>query len=308
MFPNSVIKSGRRMHRILLLGATGFVGGAIGTELRTQLPETALRALVRPQAMARDAGPRVEAVPGDILNPQDVARAAESCEAIINAVGIIAEQGSNTFEAVHTDAVQTSLAAAKHGVKRYLLISALGTRKDARSRYHRTKFRGEELLRTSGLDFTIFRPSVIFGRRDRFINLLARIVRIAPLIPVVGAGKNRFQPVFVEELARMVRISLAEGKGSREVVPVGGAAAYTYNEIIALLKRLLRREYKPVLHLPMAMAGFLARHLGKPLNYDQWLMLQEDNVLGEGEFARLEELFGFRPSSMEEVLPRYLSA
>jgi len=264
---------------------------------------------VRPQAKPRDLGSQIEVVAGDIHNPNDVERAAEGCGAIINAVGIIAEKGGNTFEAVHVDAMRATLAAAsKHRVKRYLLISALGTRKDARSRYYRTKFQGEELLRKSGLDFTIFRPSVMFGPRDRFINLLARIVRTVPVIPVVGAGKNRFQPVFVEELARMVRVSLAEGKARGEVVPAGGSEIYTYDEIIALLKRILRREAKPLLHLPMGLMGFFARTIGQPVNFDQWLMLQEDNVLQSGQFARLEELFAFRPSSLEEVLPRYLSA
>ncbi|OPX23245.1 MAG: hypothetical protein B1H03_02330 [Planctomycetales bacterium 4484_113] len=296
------------MERILLLGATGFIGGAIREELRQRTPEMAVRALVRPQAKPRALEPPTEVVAGDIRNRSDVELATRGCEAIINAVGIIAEKGRNTFEAVHIEAMRHTLAAAKKaGVRRYILISALGTRTDASSRYHRTKFRGEELLRGSGLNFTILRPSVVFGSRDRFINLLACLVRRGPVIPVVGAGRNRFQPVFVEELATIVRMSLFQGIAEGETMPVGGGKAYTYNEIIAVLKRTLRRESKPLLHLPMGFMGFFARSIGQPVNYDQWLMLQEDSVLTPDELARLERLFGFRPSSLEEVLPRYLS-
>lgn len=297
------------MERILLLGATGFVGSATRQQLHEYLPETVLRALVRPRAKLRELGPDLEVAAGNILNPRDVERAATDCDAIINAAGIIVEKGANTFDAVHVDGVRHTLEAAKRlRIRRYLHISALGARSDARSRYHRTKFRGEELLRASGLDFTIFRPSVIFGPGDRFINLLARMVRLAPVIPVLGAGVNRFQPVFVEDLARMVRMALAAEKTRGETIPVGGGRAYSYNEIIAVLKRVLRREFKPGLHLPMGLVGVFARSFGQPVNYDQWLMLQEDNVLVPEQLTRLEELFGFRPSSLEEVLPRYLPA
>jgi len=293
--------------KVLILGASGFIGGAILRELLGEDKELSLRALLRASAEPRGLHPAVEVIPGDILNPRDVENAVAGCEAVINAVGIIAEKGKNTFENIHVKAVEHTVSASKKaGVRKYILISALGTRAGALSRYHQTKFAGEETLRNSGLIYTIFQPSVVFGEKDVFINLLAKLIRRLPIIPVVGNGENKFQPIWVCELAQMVRIALATGNADGKTIRVGGKKAYTYNEILRLIERILEIPSKPFIHLPMGLMKYPAMIFKTPINYDQWLMLQEDNVISQEDYELLKSTFGFEPSALEDVLPTYL--
>ena len=292
---------------VLILGASGFVGGAILRDLLGEAKKLSLRALLRPMAEPRGLHPAVEVIPGDILNLRDVENAVAGCEAVINAVGIIAEKGKNTFENIHVKAVEYTVSASKKaGVRKYILISALGTRAGALSRYHQTKFAGEETLRNSGLTYTIFQPSVVFGEGDKFINLLAKLVRRSPIVPVVGNGENKFQPIWVCELARMVRIALATDNADGKTIKVAGKKAYTYNEILRVIERILEIPRKPFVHLPMALIKYPAMIFKTPINYDQWLMLQEDNIISQSDYELLVKTFGFEPSALEDVLPTYI--
>ncbi len=293
--------------RVLLLGASGFVGSAILEELAKNYHQIQLRALLRPRKEPRGLYSEIETIPGDILNARDVEEAVRDCDVIINSVGIIAQRGENTYENIHVKAVKYTVEAGKKFfLKKYVLVSALGTREDAPSIYHRTKFQGEELVRTSGNGFTIFRPSVIFGKKDRFVNLLARLVYRLPIVPVLGNGENKFQPIYVGDLARFVCISATSDVGRNEVVKVGGARIYTYNEILLLIAKLLQRQTKPLFHIPLGLMKIPSSLLKVPVNYEQWQMLHEDNALTSEEYRRLIELFGYEPSSLEEKLPEYI--
>jgi len=143
------------------------------------------------------------AVPdGIILNPQSLQAELNGCDAVIHLVGIISEVGENTFENVHVGGTRNVVAAAREqGIKRFIHMSALGTRPNAVSRYHRTKWESEEIVRGSGLNYTIFRPSLIFGPRDMFVNLFAKIIRFSPIVPILGRRDARFQPVAIETVA-----------------------------------------------------------------------------------------------------------
>ena len=290
--------------RVLILGATGMIGGEILREL-TGRPGVALRALIPSRSPATPL--EVETTYGNLHDRESLDRAMASVDCAINAVGIIAERGSNTFQSVHVHGVENTLAAAEAaGVARFIHISAMGARADSPSRYHRTKREGERLVMESGLDYSIIRPSIVFGPKDEFINMLARMVRRFPLIPVIGPGGNLFQPVYSRDLARLVRNLVVENTAPAEAVAAGGPEQLSYNAVITLLKELLRRPRKPVLHLPLVPLGLTAKLFNQPLTFDQWLMLQEDNVLGEREYLRFRELLGAEPSALGEVLPTYL--
>ncbi len=292
--------------KVLLLGATGFIGSAVLEELLGR-QAIEIRALVRPGPKPRQLHPKVESYPGNILNAMDVEQASRGCDAIINCVGIIAEKGNNTFYNIHTKAVRyTVQACQKNAVSRYILISALGTRKDARSTYHKTKFDGEEIVRSSGMDFTIFQPSVVFGQRDKFINLLYNLIKWSPIIPVIGDGEYKFQPIYVKELAKMVADSLMKNLALGQTIPIGGAKVYSMNQILKLLEEISDAPRRLMLHIPMKLLEYPAMYLKIPINYDQWLMLQEDNVLKAEEFERMVKIFGFTPSALEDILPTYL--
>jgi len=290
--------------RVLVLGANGMIGAAVLRKLAED-PGVTPGALIHLQSS--QIPPAVETAPGNLHDRGSLRRAMQCVDCVVNAVGIIVERGRNTFQSVHVDGVENAVRAARaEGVARFIHISALGARPDSPSRYHRTKHQGEQLVAQSGLGYSVVRPSIVFGPRDRFVNLLARMVRRFPLVPVIGPGENLFQPVYVQDVARLVRNLVVDNPALGETVCAGGPDQLSYNALIALLKKLLRRERKPVVHLPLIPLGLAAKLYNQPLTYDQWLMLQEDNVLSEGEFSRFRELLGAEPFALEDALPTYL--
>jgi len=180
--------------RVLITGATGFVGRAVceavvreGHSVRGMARGSRSQALETP-----DAG--MDWFRGSVLSPDDLRRALQGCDAVIHLVGIIGEIGDQTFERVHQEGtLRVVEAALSSGVRRMIHMSALGTRPAAVSRYHQTKWAAEEAVRGSGLDWTVFRPSVIYGPGDGFVNLFARMSRWSPVLPVIGRGTALLQ-------------------------------------------------------------------------------------------------------------------
>ena len=173
---------------ILVTGGTGFVGGHLIRRLRRDaLP---VRALARHPDSAHaliDLG--VEVVPGDIADKTTIEKAVEGIERVVHLVGIIQEAAGVTFRTVHVEGTRNMVEAArKAGVLHFFHQSALGTRPGAKSEYHRTKWEAEELVRKSGIPFTILRPSLIYGPGDGFTSRLSEVIRRAPVMPVIGSG------------------------------------------------------------------------------------------------------------------------
>jgi NADH dehydrogenase len=199
---------------------------------------------------------------------------------VVHLVGIIVERGQNTFDRVHVELTRQVVDAARQaGINRFLHMSALGTRPGARSRYHQTKWAAEEIVRQSGLAWTIFRPSVIYGPADKSLNVLAKMVRRLPVVPVLGDGRAKIQPVAVEVVARaFVRAAHNDGSVGK-TYDLCGPVAFTWNE----LYDKLGGARKPKLHLPLPVARVLAAIFKKllrqpPFTRDQLLMTAEDNV------------------------------
>ena len=192
-------------------------------------------------------------------------------------------------------------------------MSALGTRPNAAARYHQSKWAAEELVRRSGLDYTIFRPSLIYGPRDQFVNLFARIIRFSPFVPVIGGGRARFQPVSVKAVARAFVRALCEPKSIGQCYDLCGPETFTMPELLDHIFALMRKKrfkLRVPLVLARAQAAFLEflfqRVLKKapPLNRDQLVMLEEDNV---GDARAANELFGLRHAPFREEAARYLT-
>src|SRR2546428_406188 len=190
--------------RVFMTGATGFVGRAVIQALRSEC--YAVRCLARRgserELRGREAFDRVE---GNVLARETLERGMAGCDAVIHLVGIIRGQPAtlSTFERIHTQGTVNVLdSAAATGVRRYLHMSALGSRPNARSRYHKTKWAAEEAVRSSPIAWTIFRPSIIYGRGDEFVNMLAWMIqRYRGVVPVIGGGLQRLQPVAREHVA-----------------------------------------------------------------------------------------------------------
>jgi NADH dehydrogenase len=300
---------------VMVTGATGFVGREVLRQLLTR--GHAVRIVVRnpAAAAARDAAARfgVELRRGDVVKDASLADAVRGVDAVIHLVGIIGEIGQNTFENAHVHATNHVVrAATAAGARRYVQMSALGTRPDAVARYHQTKWSAEEIVRHSGLDATIFRPSLIYGAEDHFVNLFATLSRWSPMLPVMGSGQNRLQPVAVEAVAAALVGALTDPRAVGQTMDLCGPEPLTFLAVLdTILDVLRRRRFKLRVPLPLARIQAAALEfifptlLGRaaPLNRDQLIMLQEDNV---GDPWPAAEMFGLKLAPFREGIAAYL--
>jgi NADH dehydrogenase len=303
--------------KVLVTGATGFVGRGVVEELHRagHTIHLILRDVNSGSARAIERGFSAQAHAGNVLDVTSMEQACEGLDAVIHLVGIISQVGQNTFENVHTRGTQNVVAAAqKAGLKRFIHMSALGTRPNAVSNYHNTKWAAEEAVRQSGLAYTIFRPSLIYGPQDQFVNRFTKIIRLSPVLPVLGSERTRFQPVALEAVAVAFMKSLAEPNAIGQTYDLCGPEAFTLPQILdQILAVTGRKRWK--LRVPAGIARYQAAFLeflfplvlrkAPPFNRDQLIMLMEDNV---GNAQPANELFGLKHASFREGIARYLSA
>lgn len=268
--------------RIFVTGGTGFVGREIVRQLHGVGHK--VRCLVRDAERAKQLLPlTVELYPGDLTDPDSFKAGLKECQAVIHLVGIIVEKGQATFERIHLQGTADLLRAASGaGVRRFIQMSALGSRPDAKSRYHRTKYQAEQAVIQSGLDWTIFRPSVIFGPGDQFVNLIARIIKSAPVIPIIGPGESRIQPIGVRNVASCFALAVGDPSTYQKIYELGGPQHLTYNRIYQIIAGVLEKK-KAALHIPIPLVkpGVLISELllpNPPITREQLIMLQEDNI------------------------------
>jgi uncharacterized protein YbjT (DUF2867 family) len=293
---------------IIITGATGFVGEEIVKQARAA--GHPVRAIVRDPQRASWLAERygVELFHGNVLYAPSIEGAMQDGKCVIHLVGIIREWKENTFERVHVQATKHVIDEAKKaGVKRFVHMSALGTRENARSRYQQTKSAGEDCVRKSGLAWTIFRPSFIYGPKDKAINTLAKLVRRLPFVPVLGSGNTRIQPISVANVARAFVGAIRNDESVSQVYDLCGPEAFTWNELYDKLQIILGTR-KPKWHLPLAIARVQAALFEKilpnpPFTRDQLLMLQEDNI---GDPKPAERDFVLEQESFEDGVARYL--
>ncbi|HYG24736.1 MAG TPA: complex I NDUFA9 subunit family protein [Verrucomicrobiae bacterium] len=298
----------------LVTGGTGFVGRSIVRELRARGHQVRLLARdVRSRRVIDFAAANTaELREGNVADPSSLKDACKKVDCIVHLVGIISEAGRQTFESVHTEGTRNILtAAAGAGVRRFIHMSALGTRPNAVARYHKSKWAAEELVRASKLDWTIFRPSIIYGRDDGFVNLFARISRFSPVVPLIGNGEMRFAPIPVEAVAAAFASAPANLSCVGQTFDLCAQEILTLEEVIDCILQVTRRRRLKI-GMPLSLMRMQARLLeilfnllGKapPLNRDQLLMLQEDNV---GNAQPAMDQFGLEFPPFAEGIRRYL--
>ncbi|MGH7545982.1 MAG: complex I NDUFA9 subunit family protein [Gemmatimonadota bacterium] len=290
--------------KVFLTGGTGFVGGAVARALRRR--GHAIRALVRDPARARDLGEQgAELVKGDIVDAPSLRDATRGCEAAIHLIGIIREKGRYTFEAVHTRGTTNVLAAAREaGVRRFVQMSALGA-KSGGTEYHRTKHEAEERVRRAGIPFAILRPSLIFGRASPVVQLWLRMVRLSPVVPVLGDGRYRLQPVFVDDVAAAFVRAAERSELTDGVYEIAGPEVLTYDEVLDAVAQAMGKRIRKW-HIPLAIVWppvrlAAALRLPAPIAPHELQMLLEENVAAEPANA-LADVFGLEPRSFREWL------
>jgi NADH dehydrogenase len=289
--------------KVLVTGGTGFVGQAVVRRLCASGHR--VRLLVRrpesPSARALADAEGAELRSGDVLDAQALVAACAGMDAVVHLVGIIAESGAQTFENIHAGGTRTVVEAARAGaVHRFVHMSALGTRPGAASRYHQTKWLAEQSVRRGGMAWTIFRPSIIYGPGDGFVSLFERLSRYSPVVPLVGNGQNRLQPVPVEDVANCFALALAEPRAVDQTFDLCGPDPLTLRQILETILRVTGRR-RLIIPLPLSLLrvqaalleglypGLLRRPA--PLSRDQLLMLEEDNV---GDPRAAMDVFGLR--------------
>jgi len=297
--------------KLLVLGATGFVGSSVCEKLveRSGGADSRIRVATRQRTRARHLQllPTVEIDVGDVHDDATLALMLRDTDAVINLVAVL--HGSEAeFERVHVRLPQRlATACARAGVRRLIHVSALGVAVDAPSRYLRSKARGEAALRAAGLDLTVLRPSLIFGARDRLMNLFASLQSIFPVMPLAGASA-RFQPVWVEDVAAAIARCLDTPATVGLTIECAGPRIYTLRELVELAGRWSGSR-RPVLALPAFLGRLQA--LAMELLPGPTLM-SRDNLdsmrvanVASGKLPGLERL-GIEPVPLEAIAPRYL--
>ena len=292
--------------RVLVLGGSGFVGRHVVNAL-ADAGHFAI-VLTRRRARARHLLllPTVQVVEGDPYDAPTLVRHARDTTAAINLVGVLHEHGAQTFERAHVTLPRTLAAACRTaGIARLLHMSALAAAPDAPSRYLRSKAEGEAVVTAAGLATTIFRPSVIFGREDNFLNLFASLARWFPVLPLAGANA-RFQPIYAGDVARCFVRALDDNETIGARYALCGPKVYTLADLVRYVAETTGHP-RPILPLGPGVAGLQARVMemlpGSLLTRDNLASMQVDSVCDGAWPDRL----GIAPSALEAIAPEYLA-
>lgn len=295
--------------QVFVTGATGFVGREVTRQL--------LSAGHTPVCLVR-SGSEGKLLPGitevrfgDVTQPETLQGALAGCEAVVHLVGIIREyprQGI-TFDRLHRQATANMVDAAQaQKVRRFVLMSSNGASIDGRTAYYRSKGQAEALVKKSTLDWTIFRPSVMYGTEDNFCTLLAGMVRILPVVPVLGDGRYRLAPVAVEEVAASIVACLGRSDAAGETFHCCGGQSVTYDELLDIIGGILHRRKVVKIHQPIWMVKPLLASLqavpGCPLTVDQLQMLLAGNVCDPHPW---QTFFSLKDFPLEDGLRRALA-
>lgn len=296
-----------RIRNVCVLGGTGFVGRALAAQLFERGMRVRVVTRSGPRAAPLTVIPTVEVFVGDVHDPAHLRRAFENVDAVVNLVGILHETRHQDFGSAHVELPRKVVEACRaSGVRHLLHMSSLGASPDGPSDYQRTKAAGEGAVRAAGADlhWTVFRPSVIFGEGDAFLNLFATMLRWFPVIPLAGA-RARFQPVWVEDVARCIARAAGEPRAFGESFDLCGPTVYTLEELVRTVGRATGRKAR-VWALPAGLASLQAAVLerlpGKLMTRDNLRSMGVDNVCD----CPFPPLFAFRPATVEAILPEYL--
>ncbi len=299
---------------VTVFGGSGFLGRHVvralamrGYRVRVAVRRPELAGFLQPLGFVG----QIQISQANVRYPESVARAVDGAEAVVNLVGVLAESGRQSFDAVHAFGARSVAAAtAAQGVP-LVHLSAIGADANSPSGYGRSKAVGEAAVRAAVPDAVIFRPSVVFGQEDEFFNRFAAMARLSPALPLIGGGVTKFQPVFAGDVAAAV-LAAVDGKAKAGTTyELGGPEVRTFRELMELMLAEIGAK-RVLVDLPFGLATLMAKLTqwapGAPLTVDQVEMLRSDNVVSQAAIAEGRTLagLGLTPTSLVVVLPTYL--
>ncbi len=295
-----------RIEKVCVVGGAGFIGCHIVRQLDAAGFQVKVLARRRESAKRLFPLPNVEVVECNVMDDAALLKNLMGMHAVVNLLGILHEDHGATFSAVHAEFPRRLVQACREiGVGRLLQVSALNADIHGPSAYLRSKGEGEAAVRQSGLNWAIFRPSVVFGRGDSFLSLFARLSRLLPVV-LLAAPEARFQPVWVEDVAAAVARSLELTETVGQSYDLCGPHTYALRELVAYAAQCVGRA-PHIVGLGPALSYWQARLMemlpGKLLTRDNLLSMQADSVC----HCAFPAIFGVTPSPLETVAPEYLS-
>lgn len=311
-----MVGDGRGNGRLVtVFGGSGFVGRHIvralakrGWRVRVAVRRPDLAGHTQPMGVVGQVVP----VQANVRYPESIARALAGADAVINLVAILAESGKQTYDSVHVAGAEAIAAAcAQAGIGTLVHMSAIGADADSDSLQARSRAAGEAAVRRLFPAAIILRPSIIFGPEDSFFNRFASMARFSPVLPVIGDGETKFQPVFVGDVAQAA-VKAVEGQlAAGRTYELGGPEQKSFRSMMQYVLDVTGRN-RLIVPLPVPLARMQATVLellpGKLLTNDQISSLQSDNIVSQSAVneGRTLEGMGIRPTAMEAVVPGYL--
>lgn len=295
--------------RILVTGGTGVIGAGVISELLSRGHQ--VRLLSRHADEDARRWKSVEAIAGDITNPNALRGAAAATDAVVHIAGIGSERPPDvTFEKVNVRGTENIVREAERSsVRRFLFISSLGAERGT-SPYHRSKAAAEEIVRQSDLDWTIVRPGNVYGPGDEVISNVLKMVRTLPAIPVIDDGAQEFQPVWYEDLAKAIAVIVESGEMRGEAVEVAGGERTSLNDLLRRFAAITGRSPMRIpvpMPLASAAAKIASRAIDVPVDETKLTLLREKNVLS-GTARNTFERLGITPTPLDEGLARLADA
>lgn len=303
-----------RIKYVGVFGGSGFVGTAIVNQLNDAGYRVKVFTRRREGAKHLILLPYVEVIECDVLDDVQLGIAISGCDAVINLVGILHDSGRASFDTLHAELPRRIAEICRNeGIRRLLHMSALQASSEAPSRYLRSKAAGETfvLAQTAApehadqLQVTVFRPSVIFGRGDNFLNMFAKLTKLMPVM-MLARPQVKFQPIWVDDVAKAFLRSLENPDTYGQRYELCGPRIYTLRELVQFVQEILGRK-RPIIGLnddfSYLMATIMEHLPGKLITQDNLLSMKVDNVCEKG----FPSVFRFQPAAMETVVPDYLS-
>ena len=302
----------------VVFGGSGFVGRNIVRELAQR--GWRVRVAVRRPHHAQFLKPmgavgQIQLSQANLRRPASVAKALEGADAVVNCVGILFQTGAQKFNTVQSaGAGHLAVLAKEAGITEFVHVSAIGADEKSDSDYARTKAEAEAAVMTAIPTARILRPSIVFGPEDAFFNRFAQMATVSPALPLIGGGKTRFQPVYVDNVSDAVCAALESPATAGKTFELGGPGIYSFRELLELMLAEIGRR-RILVPLPFSLApivGFMGEAAGMlpfvdpMITRDQIKLLKTDNVVDtSGNVGTMSDL-GVTPTSVEAVLPGYM--